>query len=259
RFGTWVGGDMDGNPNVGAATIEAALAAQRAQVLAQYRDELHALAQVLTQTRDRAGVDAAVEERLAHYRELLPEAAARLRARQADMPYRQLRELMSARLAATDADAHANDTPSGTGYTGVDAFLADLELIDASLAGHRGDHAGRFALARLLRRVQSFGFHLAALDLRQDSAAHDAALAALEGLQDWGGLPLEQRLERLHVRIASPSPAVPDAEEATHALDVFRTVTRARARYGSDAFGPYIVSMSRSAADALAVLALARI
>src|SRR5690606_20997580 len=124
RFGTWVGGDMDGNPNVGAATIEAALAAQRAQVLAQYRDELEALAQVLTQTRDRAGIDAAVEERLAHYRALLPDAAARLRARQADMPYRQLLELMSARLAAT------GDAAPPTGYPDVDAFRADLELID---------------------------------------------------------------------------------------------------------------------------------
>src|SRR5690606_6789975 len=68
RFGTWVGGDMDGNPKVGAATIEAALAAQRAQVLEQYRDELRALGQVLTQTRDRAGVDAAVEARLEAYK-----------------------------------------------------------------------------------------------------------------------------------------------------------------------------------------------
>src|SRR5690606_34098419 len=104
RFGTWVGGDMDGNPNVGAATIEAALAAQRAQVLAQYRDELDALGHVLTQTRDRAGIDAAVEQRLQVCREAMPEAAAKLRARQDDMPYRQLMELMSARLEAT-ADA----------------------------------------------------------------------------------------------------------------------------------------------------------
>src|SRR5699024_12221712 len=67
RFGTWVGGDMDGNPNVGADTIEAALAAQRAQVLEHYRQELEALAKVLTQTRGRAGVDQAVEDRLAQY------------------------------------------------------------------------------------------------------------------------------------------------------------------------------------------------
>ena len=267
RFGTWVGGDMDGNPNVGAATIEAALAAQRAQVLGQYRDELRALGQVLTQTRDRAGIAADVEARLAHYRDAMPGVAARLRARQADMPYRQLLELMSARLEATAADRRrpgAGDgsdgaTATAEAYAGVEDFLADLDLIDASLAAHRGEHAGRFALRRLRRRVTSFGFHLAALDLRQDSAAHDAALAALEGLDDWGGLPLEERLARLHALIASPTPAVPGAGAASSTLDVFRKVVSARARYGEAAFGPYIVSMSRSAADALAVLALARI
>ena len=258
RFGTWVGGDMDGNPNVGAATIEAALAAQRAQVLGQYREELRALGQVLTQTRDRAVVDAAVEQRLAEYREAMPDAAAKLRARQADMPYRQLMELMAARLEATSAEGQVSGSQVGA-YTGVQDFLADIDLIDASLERNRGEPAGRFALRRLRRRVTSFGFHLAALDLRQDSAAHDAALGALEGIEDWAGQPLEQRLARLHALIESPEAAVPDAEDAAAALDVFRTVKSARARYGDDAFGPYIVSMSRSAADALAVLALARI
>src|SRR5690606_39816785 len=95
--------------------------------------------------------------------------------------------------------------------------------------------------------------------LRQDSAAHDAALGALEGDDDWAGQPLDDRLARLHALIESPTPAVPDADAAASSLDVFRTVKSARARYGEDAFGPYIVSMSRSAADALTVLALARI
>ena len=249
RFGTWVGGDMDGNPNVGADTIEAALTAQRAQVLAQYRDELRALGRVLTQTRDRAGISGDVEERLAAYRDAMPDAAAALRARQEDMPYRQLLELMSARL----------DPDAGNAYGTVDEFLADLELIEASLAANRGDHAGGLALRRLLRRTRSFGFHMAALDLRQDSAAHDAALGALEGDDDWGDRPLEQRLERLHALIEAPRPKVADAEAAASSLEVFRTVKSARERYGADAFGPYIVSMSRNAADALAVLALARI
>ncbi|MGY0651005.1 phosphoenolpyruvate carboxylase [Luteimonas sp. A537] len=256
RFGTWVGGDMDGNPNVGAATIEAALAAQRTQVLGQYRDELHALGQVLTQTRDRAGVDAGVEARLAAYRDLMPGAAAKLRARQADMPYRQLMELMSARLEAT---ADEDGAAIAHAYAGAPEFLADIDMIDASLANHRGEHAGRFALQRLRRRVTSFGFHLAALDLRQDSAAHDAALGALERVADWAGQSLDSRLARLHALMESPRPAAPAAEAAASALDVFRRVTSARARYGDNAFGPYIVSMSRTAADALAVLALARI
>ena len=259
RFGTWVGGDMDGNPNVGADTIEAALAAQRGQVLGHYRQELDALAKVLTQTRGRAGIDQAVEERLEQYRQTMPEAAARLRARREDMPYCQLLQLMSARLAATDAGGDEPGASAAAAYAGADELLEDIDLIDASLAGNRGDQAGRFALRRLRRRVTSFGFHLAALDLRQDSAAHDAALGALEGEEDWATRPLDERLARLHALIGSPTPAVPDAEVASSSLEVFRTVKSARERYGEDAFGPYIVSMSRSAADALAVLALARI
>src|SRR5690606_2165844 len=99
-------------------------------------------------------------------------------------------------------------------YSGVQDFLADIDMIDASLERNRGEHAGRFALRRLRRRVSSFGFHLAALDLRQDSAAHDAALGALEGVDDWAGQPLEQRLARLHALIDSPTPAMPDVEDA---------------------------------------------
>src|SRR5690554_5555024 len=162
RFGTWVGGDMDGNPNVGADTIEAALTAQRAQVLAQYRDELAALAQVLTQTRDRAGISGDVEARLEEYREAMPESAARLRARREDMPYCQLLQLMSARLAATGADDDEGaGGPADAAYADVGGLLEDIDLIDASLANHRGDRAGRFALRRLRWRVTSFGFHLA--------------------------------------------------------------------------------------------------
>jgi len=249
RFGTWVGGDMDGNPNVGAATIEAALAAQRAQALSNYRADLAALGAALTQTPDRAGIDDAVLERLAEYKALLPEAAARLRARQSDMPYRQLLELMAARLGEAGA----------AGYADADAFIADLERIDASLVANNGDHAGRFALQRVLWRARSFGFHLAALDLRQDSAAHDAALAALLGDAGYPERTADERGRRLHALIDGEALAAPDAPEAVSTLEVFRTVLAARRRFGDHVFGPYIVSMSRSAADALAVLALARI
>ncbi len=271
RFGTWVGGDMDGNPNVGAATIASALEAQRRQVLARYHGELRALGSVLTQTADRVGIDEAVIARRDTYRGLLPRTAAALRARQADMPYRQLMELMAARLQAADgagtdddddaagAAVGALDTVDRHAYPDVEAFIDDLQLIDASLARHRGDHAGRFALRRLLRRVRTFGFHLAALDLRQDSAAHDEALAALLDDDGFAASPVAARVDALHALIADPAPAQPDAAAATSALDVFRTVLASRARYGEHAFGPYIVSMSRSAADALAVLALARV
>ncbi|MDG6349037.1 phosphoenolpyruvate carboxylase [Luteimonas sp. 8-5] len=219
RFGTWVGGDMDGNPNVGAATIREALHAQRSLALAQYRREVRALGAMLTQTLGRVGVDDAVLQRVHEYSRQWPDVAAGFNPRWTDMPYRLLLELVEARLRATDAGEPG-------GYAGVDGFIEDLACIDASLHANRGTHAGRFAVRRLLRRARSFGFHLAALDLRQDSAVHEEALA--------GG----------------------EAREAT--LAVFAEIQALRRSHGAGAIGLYIISMARSAGDALAVLELAR-
>ena len=254
RFGTWVGGDMDGNPNVGAETIRAALDAQRAQAIARYRGDLRTLGDALTQSLGRVEVDAAVLARADEYARHLPEAAAGLSPRLAEMPYRRLLDLMQARLALTEAcDAR--------GYASVREFVDDLVLIDASLQRHRGEHAGRFAVQRLLWRVRSFGFHLAALDLRQDSAAHDAALAALLGDRGWAERDAADRAGRLHGLLGADAAARVDAGNAAAAatLEVFRSVLDVRRSHGSDAIGLYIISMSRSAADALAPLALARI
>jgi len=251
RFGTWVGGDMDGNPNVGAETIRAALTAQRAQALNSYRHDLQALAEVLTQSRDRVRADEAVERRIAEYTALLPADAAKLSPRLVDMPYRQLINLMRARLSAT--------LSGGSGaYPDADALLADLRTIDASLMHNRGEHAGHFALQRVLWRVKTFGFHLATLDLRQDSGTHDEAVAALLGDGEWTARSVAERVERLHAMIDGTARIDREAASARNTLDVFRTVHEARATFGAHAFGPYIISMSRSAADALAVLALAR-
>jgi phosphoenolpyruvate carboxylase len=253
RFATWVGGDMDGNPNVGADTIAHTLAFQRAQVLDAYRQDLAELASLLSQSPQRVGIDPKVQERLDDYRARLPEAAARLRTRHGDMPYRQLLLLMAERLVLT-----AQDAPEG--YGNVDEFSADLALIADSLHDHRGEHAGLFALRRTQRRLQSFGFHLATLDIRQDSAVHDAALAALLDDPAWPERPPEERIASLGALLAGQARVPkPDAPAAADTLAVFRTLAQAQARYGAQAIGPYIVSMSRSAADVLGVLVLARL
>ncbi|MGO1072410.1 phosphoenolpyruvate carboxylase [Lysobacter sp. CA199] len=251
-FGTWVGGDMDGNPNVGADTVAATLAGQRALVLGAYRRDLAALAELLSQSVTRVRVDDAVLARVEDYRYQLPKAAALLKPRHADMPYRNLLSLMSARLqATTDESVH--------GYPDAAAFLVDIGLIERSLAAHQGAHAGGFAVRRLRRRAECFGFHLASLDLRQDSGTHDAALAAVLDLPEWESMDVAARAARLHSLLDGDAPpARPAASAAQSTLEVFRAVARLRPRYGERAFGPYIVSMSRSAADALAVLALAK-
>ncbi|HEV2620483.1 MAG TPA: phosphoenolpyruvate carboxylase [Frateuria sp.] len=252
-FASWVGGDMDGNPNVGADTIAASLATQRAHVLEHYVADVAGLARLLSQTEGRVAVDAELVARLADYRERFPQAAARIRPRHADMPYRCLLTLIGARLEATGENEHAE------GYASPAELLDDLQLIDRSLLAHRGLHAGAYAVRRLIWRVRTFGFHLARLDVRQDSRVHDDALAALLADDAWPGRPADERALHLSGYAAGHARfAISHAEVVTGLYDVFVTLGDARRRYDSDAIGLYVISMARSAADVLAVLALAR-
>jgi phosphoenolpyruvate carboxylase len=252
RFASWVGGDMDGNPAVGADTIADTLRAQRALVLERYIGECAHLARLLSQTDDRVQVADALRERLDDYRRRLPDAAARIRPRHADMPYRCLLTLMRARLQATLANA-------AEAYADAGQFDADVALVIASLAAHKGGHAGLFAVRRLHWRVRSFGFHLARLDVRQDARVHDDALAALLGDAGWTQRDAAGRADIVRP-YASGERRFDACDDATakRLHDVFATLADARLRYGTDATGPYIISMARSAADVLAVLALAR-
>lgn len=252
RFASWVGGDMDGNPAVGADTIEECLHAQRELVLARYREDVAALGRLLSQTDDRIAVTDALRERLADYRARFPQAAASIRPRHADMPYRCLLHLVDARLALTQDDANG-------GYASVGELLDDLLRIDASLAANKGDHAGAYAVRRLVWRVRSFGFHLARLDVRQDSRVHDDALAILFADPEWAGRSADARAERLRPYARGEATfAATDDPVVARLKSVFETVKSSRTRYGVEATGLYIISMARTPADVLAVLALAR-
>jgi phosphoenolpyruvate carboxylase len=172
RFATWVGGDMDGNPNVNAETIAATLGAQRSLVLERYLDDTAELGRLLSQTDDRVALDDRLARRLERYREDLPEAAAAIRPRHADMPYRSFLKFVAARLEAT-----LHEQP--VAYASAEEFIDDIALVEKSLVAHGGKHAGAYAVGRLLWRARTFGFHLARLDVRQDARVHDEALSAL--------------------------------------------------------------------------------
>ncbi len=252
RFASWVGGDMDGNPNVGADTIAETLAAQRDQVLGRYIAECRHLARLLSQTRRRVAFSDAVDRRFQEYADRFPQQARAIRPRHRDMPYRCLLTLVAARLEATRADA------SGA-YVGPDELEADVKAIVDSLYAHHGAHAGAFTAERLLWRVRTFGFHLMRLDVRQDARAHDDVLAVLLDDEGWSGHDADKRAQRLRPYAAGEEPLPQRDDEAVDRLRaVFSTLAESRTRYGAAATGPYIISMARSAADVLAVLALAR-
>ena len=252
RFGTWVGGDMDGNPNVTAETIAAALKAQRAVVIDHYEREVAVLARALSQTLDRVDVDPDVASRISDYRRRMPAVAATLNPRHDDMPYRVLLTLMRARLAATVAEREG-------AYAGAADFIADIELIERSLAAHKGMHAGWFAVRRLWWRVRTFGFHLARLDVRQDARVHAQALAVALGDDEWDARD-DAAQTKVLVPFASGAAELPAPEDDVgRMLDaVFDQLAYARDTYGSAATGVYIISMAHGVADVLAVMALAR-
>lgn len=244
RFGTWVGGDMDGNPNVGAETITATFRTQRRQVIARYVEDVDALRHVLTQTSDRVAVSADVFARIAQHRAAHPDVP--MRARHANMPYRVLLDYVRARLVAANED---------TSYD-ADTFAADLAVIANSLRTHQGAHAGLIGLHRLQLRVGAFGFYLARLDTRQDSRVHGDAIAALLGDPDWTKHDDDTQRARLapHARGA----AFPHPDEAEDVRGVFTALADARRQHGDAALGLSIISMCHRASDLLAVLALAR-
>ncbi len=251
RFGTWVGGDMDGNPNVDATTITHTLNAQRNAVLELYLKDLLKLASLLSQSTELVGVSAAVQARVAEYQALLPQVQSR--PRHADMPYRLLNDRMRARLQAT-----LDDAPGA--YASPEEFIGDIQLILGSLEANKGKHAGWFSVRRLLWRVRTFGFHLARLDVRQESSVHARALAEVLGGQEaFDALDDAARAQRLSPHASGETALPPGSDETGQRLDkVFAALADARRRHGADALGSYIISMAHDRGDVLAVLALAR-
>jgi phosphoenolpyruvate carboxylase len=264
RFASWVGGDMDGNPKVGAPTIKSTLRRHRELILTHYQGEVRELIEHLSQSRSRVGVAPAVEARIAEYEGMMPRVFASIPERYRDMPYRVLVWLMGARLHATLHD-------SSEAYESADAFIADLELMMRSLEEHKGCNAGCFRVRRLWYRATTFGFHLATLDVRQDALVHRRAVGYLLGHADFPSLPASERTSLLQCALTDPTRmhAVPSAawadapegsreREAHQTLEVMNAIATCRKQMGEVAIGPYIISMAQGADDALAVLALAR-
>lgn len=256
RFGSWVGGDMDGNPAVGAETIRTTLDRHLKVVIERYQAEVAELFGHLSQSRSRVGASPELMQRIEDYRARFPSAYAGLPARYADMPYRLVLQGIHARLAATaEAAEHAYGSPL--------ELAADLALVQASLEAHRGAHAGLELVERLRMRLATFGFHLAQLDCRQDAEVHRRVVGELLGADGFSDLDRAERTEQLVHAMASPQqrPSSPGdlSGEAQATLAVFQALAAARERHGPESVGTFVISMAQGADDALAVLWLARL
>ncbi|MFQ5609211.1 MAG: phosphoenolpyruvate carboxylase, partial [Woeseiaceae bacterium] len=248
QFASWVGGDMDGNPNVNAKTIRATLARQRSLILDLYYSECASLSAKMSQSTDRVGLSAALSGRLEEYQGVFNKAWHAVPARHRNMPYRVFLRLMQQRLQSTfDDDVFP--------YERVSQFEEDIRLIADSLAENLGQHAGLFAVKRLLRRVQTFGFNLATLDVRQDAEVHRQVVGECLGEADWSDWPADKRAERI-VEAINTREGLPErlSTQARKTMAVFHAIAFCRRKYGSRAIGPFIVSMTRGVDDILSVL-----
>lgn len=252
HFGSWVGGDMDGNPNVNAKTIRETLARQRSLILDLYFKECASIGEKLSQTADRAGFGQDMLDKIDEYRSVFPKAYHAVPARHRDMPYRVFLRLVQQRLQNTYDD---DVLP----YEKVGQLIDDIQLIADSLTANKGEHAGLFAVRRLLRRINTFGFHLVTLDVRQDSAVHRNVIAECLGEDDWSEMSAEDRTARLIEAISTRESAPMNlSTQARKTIAVFQAIASCRRKYGPKAIGPFIVSMTKGADDILSVILLAQ-
>ncbi|MEO7980354.1 MAG: phosphoenolpyruvate carboxylase [Sporichthyaceae bacterium] len=268
RFGSWIGGDRDGNPNVTPQVTHDVLVLQHGHALRDLAALVDDLMEDLSTSEQLVG---ASDELLASIeRDLvaLPDLPARVRRINADEPYRLKGRCVQLKLANTRdrIAADAGHRP-GHDYLGTGELLADLTLMRDSLATHKAALAAQGRMDRLLRVVATFGLHLATLDVREHADHHHHALSQMFdrlGELSWryGDLPRRNRLELLRKELAGRRPLGPqqatlDAEGA-RTLAVFTTIRNALDTLGPEVCESYIVSMTRGADDLLAAVLLAR-
>ena len=257
EYGSWVGGDRDGNPTITLAHTAEVLRLHRQQVLSLYIPAVRSLSDRLSQSRHYVTVSPELEISLAADTELLPGVAAEAAGRSPTEPYRRKCEFIWERLRRTQSGEEG-------GYLSAADFVADLELIFRSLEDNKGHFAARRALTPLLFQARLFGFHLARLDIREHKDKYVGALATvLRGQElDWAALSEGEKIVLLQREIAGRRPLVPTQltfdDETNTTLGLFRLVSDKIQVFGPDAFGSFILSMASQVSDVLAVLLLAK-
>ncbi|HEY3007147.1 MAG TPA: phosphoenolpyruvate carboxylase [Micromonosporaceae bacterium] len=266
-FGSWIGGDRDGNPFVTPRVTRDVLLIQYEHGIQATEATLDALINEVSVSRRLRGVSLDLAASLAKDLDALPEVGERLRRVNAEEPYRLKARCIKVKLANTRTRL-ARGTPhvSGRDYRGSADLVADLELIRASLARNSGQLAARGRLVSTVRTVAAFGLHLATLDVREHAEAHHAVLAQLYArvgeVRDYDALSRAERTDLLARELAGRRPLsgveTPLTEPARRTFEVFGTIREVQDRFGAEVIESYIVSMTLGVDDVLAAAVLAR-
>jgi phosphoenolpyruvate carboxylase len=267
-FGSWIGGDRDGNPNVEPDSTGRVLGLQHDHGLRDAIAVIDVLRRDLSSSVRIAGATPELQGSLARDLELLPEVEPRFLRLNAEEPYRLKLTCIQQKLVNTRRRlASGRAREPGRDYVGAGELLAELELVRESLMAHRGELIARGRLERAMRTLAAFGIHLATLDVREHADAHHHAIGQLldrlgEAGPRYAELSREERLGVLSRELASRRPLafrpppLDDAGERTYAT--FEAIRTAHERYGAETIETYIVSMARGADDIFAAVLLAR-
>ncbi len=257
RFGSWIGGDKDGNPNVTHQTLRWALGRYRQAIIAKYLDSLERLKDRLTQSDHLCRISPSLLRSVAGDRRSFPALVETLDARYPHQPYRQKLTIMAHRLR----QMLRSPTQDG-GYGSVEDFARDLRLMQQSLFRHRAEAIARQELAKCLLQARLFGFSFAKLDVRDHSRRHLQAFAELvtsQGFSDRDPRALSEpeRLALLERLLSQPryvelsSGLSPDTQEV---MRTFQVMAEHLEHVDPDAIDGYIISMTHHVSDVLIVL-----
>ncbi len=241
RFGSWIGGDRDGNPFVTPGCTRDALEMARGVILDHYLTAATELMDRLSSSAQQASVSRELLEALDQYAVRMPSVAPRNKTRAADEIYRRYLDYVIERLNLTrDQPAQSN------AYRNADEFANDLRLMRESLETNRGQRIVRLLLDPLLKQVSTFGFHLHTLDIRQHARVHERAITELSGAAKAG---------------ESNVPSLPDSpsDETRTLLETLRTVAELKRDFTPLAIRNYIISGASRVDDIFSVIWLARL
>jgi phosphoenolpyruvate carboxylase len=251
RIGSWIGGDRDGNPFVTAPVLKQAIALQSAAAFAHYRESVSQLGIELPLSLQMISVS---DELMA-----LAERSTDTNPHRQDEPYRRALGVVLERLNDTEAALFGKDGPSA--YASAESFRQDLTILFTSLTGHGGGRLATRRLKRLIQAVRIFGFHLAPIDLRQNSDVHERSVAELLNVagrcEDYASLDEDAKIALLAEELASPRPLyaahLTYGEETAGELALFFTAADIRRRFGPEALPNCIVSKTAGVSDLLEI------
>ena len=266
-FGSWIGGDRDGNPHVTAEVTKNAITTQVGHSIRVTLERLDALRQSLSVSTRIAGASAELLESVAADLEILPEIEERFRRINIEEPYRLKATAIRHKLLLTQKrHASLKDHEPGRDYANTQELLDDLLVMRDSLMSHKGELIANGELDRMIRNVSAFGLTHATLDVREHSARHHHLLNQLfnsVGIKNYLELSSAERLNLLAAELANPRPLAGISKDqlddlGSQTLQTFDAIGEIIERYGNEAIESYIVSMTKGADDLLAAVVLGK-